>query len=155
MHVNVDFPEKSLPEGHFFAIQHATPELLWKKELLAHANGATSLAMLTIAVTDPADFARRLGGILSVEAVGRDERVLTLRAARVRIVGPGWIAGNIPGKTPDMPYVAGIGLGVADLGQTADVLTRNGVDFRRKPDALTVFPADGCGSFIEFQPASA
>jgi catechol 2,3-dioxygenase-like lactoylglutathione lyase family enzyme len=151
----LDFPEKSLTEGHFFAIQHATPELLWKKELLTHANGAVSLAMLTIAVTDPADFARRLGRVLSVEPVAGDERVLTLRAGRVRIVGPGWIAANLPGKMPDMPYIAGIGLGVTDLNQTADVLTRNGVAFRRKPGVLTVFPADGCGSFIEFRPASA
>ncbi|HZT18461.1 MAG TPA: VOC family protein [Dongiaceae bacterium] len=147
----VDFPEDSLPEGHFFAIRHATPELLWKESLLDQPNGAVSLETLTVAVADSADFARRLGRILAVSPQKGDGLLLKLRAGRVRVVDGGWVAANLPGKTPDLPYIAGIGLGVADIGRTADVLAQNGVRYQREPGSLTVAPADACGAFIAFQ----
>ena len=152
----VDFPPELLPEGHFFAIRHDTPDLLWKPELLAHPNGVTGLEALTIAVADPADFAGRLGRCLGVTPA-RDEEGLVLRlsAGSVRVVDGAWLAGHLPGKAPALPYVAGIGLAVADLGRTADLLKRNGVDHARSSDALIVPPAQGCGAFIAFRASTA
>jgi catechol 2,3-dioxygenase-like lactoylglutathione lyase family enzyme len=149
----VDFPETALPEAHFFAIQHRTRELLWRPPLLTHPNGVVSLITLTVAVTDPADFARRLGRILSVTPVNEDGLVLDLKVGRVRVVDGGWIAARVAGKTPDLPYLAGLGLGVADVGATADLLARNGLTFRRRAGSLLISPADACGAFIEFQAA--
>jgi hypothetical protein len=149
----VDFPEEALPEAHFFAIQHRTRELLWRPPLLTHPNGVVSLTALTVAVTDPADFARRLGRILSVTPVNEDGLVLDLKVGRVRVVDGGWIAARVAGKTPDLPYLAGLGLGVADVGATADLLARNGLTFRRRAGSLLISPADACGAFIEFQAA--
>jgi catechol 2,3-dioxygenase-like lactoylglutathione lyase family enzyme len=150
----VDLPQELLPEGHFFAIQHATRELLWKKPLLAHPNGVLSLETLIVAVTDPADFARRLGRILSVAPVEGDGLLLKLKVGRLHVVDGAWIAANLPGKTPELPYIAGLGLGVADVGMTADLLAQNGLRYQRRPGQLTVSAADACGAFIDFQTAS-
>lgn len=149
----VDFPETALPEAHFFAIQHRTRELLWRLPLLTHPNGVVSLAALTVAVTDPTDFARRLGRILSVTPVDKDGLVLDLKIGRVGVVDGGWIAARLAGRAPDLPYLAGLDLGVADLGRTAGLLAQNGVPYQRKAGSLLVAPADACGAFIEFQAA--
>lgn len=148
----VDFPPELLPEGHFFAIRHETPELLWKAGLLAHPNGVTGLEGLTVAVADPADFAGRLGRCIGA-APAREEEGLVLRlsAGIVRVVDGTWLARHLPGETPALPYVAGIGLAVDDLDRTADLLKRNGVDHERTPDALIVPPAQACGAFIAFR----
>jgi len=151
----VDFPEKLLPEGHFFAIHHATPDLLWRPGLTTHPNGVTGLEMLTVAVADHADFARRLGRCLGTEPEAGDGLIFRLTTGSVRVVDGGWIARRLPGKTPALPYIAGIGLAVADIGKTADLLKRNGVDHARKPDAVIVAPAQACGAFIEFRASAA
>jgi len=149
----VDFVTPALPEAHFFAIRHATPDLLWKPALLSHPNGVVSLDALTIAVADTAEFAGRLGGFLSVTPVAEDGLLLKLAPGSVRIVDGAWLAVHLPGKTPALPYIAGIGLGVADLVKTADLLTKNAIAFRRENGALLVAPADACGAFLEFRQA--
>jgi hypothetical protein len=151
----VDFPEKLLREGHFFAIRHGTPDLLWKPGLTSHPNGVTGLEMLTIAVADPAEFTRRLGRCLGTEPQAGDGLIFPLAAGKIRVVDGSWIAHHPPGKTPALPYIAEIGLAVADMGKTADLLKRNGVDHARKADALIVSPAQACGAFIEFRAAQA
>ena len=147
----VDFPEKLLPEGHFFAIHHGTPDLLWKPGLTSHPNGVIGLETLTIAVVDPADFARRLGRCLGTQPVAGDGFFFRLAAGNIRVVDGRWIAHHLPGKSLALPYIAGIGLAIADMGKTADLLKRNGVDHARKPDAVIVAPAQACGAFIEFR----
>ena len=58
--------------------------------------------------------------------------LLKLSPGHVRIVDGAWLAAHLPGKTPALPYIAGIGLGVADLAKTADLLTKNAIPFRRE-----------------------
>jgi catechol 2,3-dioxygenase-like lactoylglutathione lyase family enzyme len=146
----VDFPEATLPEAHFFAIQHRTRELLWRPPLLTHPNGVASLMTLTVAVPDPADFARRLSRILCVTPADKDGLVLELKIGQVRVVDGVWIASRVAGKTPDLPYLAGLGLSVDDVGATADLLAQNGLTFQRRAGSLLISPADACGTFIEF-----
>ena len=121
--------------------------------MLTHPNGVVGLAALTVAVTDPADFARRLGRVLSVTPVDKDGLVLDLKIGRVGVVDGGWIAARLAGRVPEIPYLAGLELDVADLGRTADLLAQNGVPYQRKAGSLLVSPADACGAFIEFQAA--
>jgi hypothetical protein len=148
----VDSPPSLLPEAHIFAIHHATRDLLWKPELLEHPNGALRLDTLTVAVADPAEFAGRLGRFLSrAPTKGEAGLELELAAGRVRVVGADWLARQGLGNTPGLPYVAGVGLAVADLSDTAVVLTRNGVAFQRAADGLIVHPREACGAFLEFR----
>jgi catechol 2,3-dioxygenase-like lactoylglutathione lyase family enzyme len=150
----VDFVAPALPEAHFFAIRHVTPDLLWKHDLLTHPNGVVSLDALTIAVADPAEFAGRLGRFLSVTPVTEDGLLLKLAPGYVRIVDGAWLAARLPGKTPALPYIAGLGLGVADLAKTADLLTKNAIAFRREGGSLLVAPAEACGAFLAFRQAA-
>jgi catechol 2,3-dioxygenase-like lactoylglutathione lyase family enzyme len=150
----VDFVAPALPEAHFFAIRHGTPELLWKPALLSHPNGVVSLDALTIAVADPAEFAGRLGRFLSVTPMAADGLVLKLAPGRVHVVDGAWLAAHLPGKTPALPYITGLGLGVADLAKTTDLLTKNAIAFRREGGALLVAPTDACGAFLEFRQAA-
>jgi hypothetical protein len=150
----IDSPPSLLPEAHIFAIHHASRDLLWKPELLQHPNGALSLDSLTVAVANPAEFAGRLGRFLSLPPARNEaglELELKLVAGRVRVVGADWLARQGLGKTPGLPYVAGVGLAVADLTDTAGVLTRSGVAFQRRKDALIVHPREACGAFLEFR----
>ena len=144
----VDFPRDLLPEGHFFAIRHLTRELLWKPSLMVHPNGAKSLQALTIAVADPADFRARLGSCLGVPS---DEGGgFTLAAGRVTVVDAAWLAGHLPPGAPDVPYIAGISVGVADIVRTADLLATSGVPFEPRGSSVWVAPSEACGAFIEF-----
>lgn len=56
----------SFAAGRVYFCQHHTPELIWRKEWLEHANGVTEIVELTIASADPAATAAdydRLGKI--------------------------------------------------------------------------------------------
>jgi catechol 2,3-dioxygenase-like lactoylglutathione lyase family enzyme len=150
----VDFPDALFPEGHFFAIGHATPELLWKPPLLAHPNGVVGLDTLTIAVGDPADFAARLGRTLSVSPVRGEGLVVKLAEGEVRVVDAAWLAAHVEGTMPTLPYVAGLGLAVETIAKTENCLGANGVTFRRAGPALMVDPARSCGAFLEFREKS-
>jgi hypothetical protein len=147
----VDFPTAVLPEGHFFAIRHATPELLWTPELTNHPNGVESLEELTIAVEDPPDLARRLERVLAWSPTRQNGLVLPLAAGRIRIVGADWVAARARTETPRLPYIAGISLGTTDLSQTAEFLARNGIDSQREHGTVTVQPPQACGALLEFR----
>jgi catechol 2,3-dioxygenase-like lactoylglutathione lyase family enzyme len=147
----VDIPDRIVPEGHFFAIHHTTPELLWRPALMSHPNGAVKLTSLTVAVADPSDFARRLGHALSATAIGDDGFRLTLSAGQVRIVDSSWVATHVSTSTPALPYIAGVTLQVADLARTSSLLEKNGIPNRCSNGSLVVGPGQACGAFIEFQ----
>jgi catechol 2,3-dioxygenase-like lactoylglutathione lyase family enzyme len=142
-----DFPPDILSGSHLFAIRHATPDLLWKPELMTHPNGAERLEGVVIAAEDPAKMAVRLGRLLSIAPL---KDTLSLAAGRLRFVDAAWIAAHIPGRSPALPFIAGLTLGVRDLDATADWLTTSGVAFERFQGGLRVAPSEGCGAFIEF-----
>ena len=120
--------------------------MLWKPRPLAHPNGAKSLEAITIAVADPADFATRLGRVLSVKPDAGPAPVLRLAPGRVAVVD----AGALGLPAPSLPYVAGATLGSGDLGLTAAHLSRNGIAFERSATTLRVPPSEACGAFLEF-----
>lgn len=147
----VDFPPDLVPEGHFFAIRHATPEYLWKPDLLRHPNTVLGLDRLIVAVPDPRDFAARLGRVLASKPSA--DPALTLARGRVEVVDEAWLQQNAPHGAPALPWIAGIGLGVADLATTERVLRQAGVPFDRRGDLLRVGPDQACGALLEFAAA--
>jgi hypothetical protein len=149
----VDFPETAVPEIYGFAIHHATPDLLWEPPLLEHPNGAERLEGVIIAVDQPADFGARLSRLLGVAP--SEQRIMTfdLAAGQVRVVDRKWIASTI-GETPEVPWVAGLTLAVADLDRAAEVLRDGAVAFERRPSALLVAPSAACGALLELVPGA-
>jgi hypothetical protein len=147
----VDFPATILPEGHFFAIRHATPDLLWKPALMNHPNGVESLEELTIAVDDPPDLAHRLERVLAYSPRRENGLILSLAAGRLRIVGADWLAACGWTETAPLPCLAGICLGTKDLGRTVELLSHNSIDYQRLPGTVAVGPRQACGAFVEFR----
>jgi catechol 2,3-dioxygenase-like lactoylglutathione lyase family enzyme len=143
----VDFPPNALSGSHLFAIHHATPELLWKSEVMNHPNTAERLEAAVIAVEGPTEMAGRLGRLLSVSP---SQGVLSLSAGQIRFVDRAWIAAHVPGRSPALPFIAGLTLGVRNLDATTDWLTTSGVSFARFEGGLRVPPSEACGAFIEF-----
>ncbi|MBV9634139.1 MAG: VOC family protein, partial [Methylobacteriaceae bacterium] len=144
----VEFPSEILSEGHFFAIRHATPDLLWKPGLTRHENGAASLAAVTVAVVDPADFAGRLGRLLAIEP--DDRASLALARGRVDAVDGGWLADRAFDAKVAVPFIAGISVDVTDLDATARALAAGSVPFERVRASIRVAPEHACGASIEF-----
>ena len=52
------------PEGRINLVRHLTPEALWQERLQRHANNATDLDGVTLAVVDPAATAARLSRLI-------------------------------------------------------------------------------------------
>jgi catechol 2,3-dioxygenase-like lactoylglutathione lyase family enzyme len=143
----VEPPADLLPEGQFFAIHHATPELLWQPALLDQPNRISRLVGLTIAVADPDDLCARLGRFLG-RAFGAGGE-LALDAGRVTVVDGTRLAELIPGPPPALPRIAGVTLASDDLPATAALLSDNGVPFGRHGGALWIAPPEACGAFLE------
>jgi catechol 2,3-dioxygenase-like lactoylglutathione lyase family enzyme len=143
----VDLPPDTLRGSHLFAIRHATPDLLWKSDLMIHPNTAERLEAVVLAVEDPAGMADRLGRLLSIAP---SQGTLSLAAGRLRFVDDAWIASHVPGGSPALPFIAGLTIGVRDVGATSEWLTRSGVSFEQYLGGLRVAPSEGCGAFIEF-----
>jgi hypothetical protein len=139
----------ALPELYAFAIHHATPEALWKPELLSHPNGAKSLEGITIAVSDPSDLARRLRRVLG-EASGSGADIIELRRGTVRLVDESWVRSHYRGPTVPLPAVLAVTLGTENLHQTADILQARDVNIEREEGRLVVAPAYASGAMIEF-----
>jgi catechol 2,3-dioxygenase-like lactoylglutathione lyase family enzyme len=143
----VDFPPNTLAGSHLFAIHHATPDLLWKPELMEHPNTAERLDAVVIAVEDPKRLTDRLARLLSATP---SPGTLSLTAGEIRFVDTAWLAAHVPGRSPALPFIAGLTLGVRDLDATADWLSTSGVSFAHFEGGLRVPPSEACGGFIEF-----
>ena len=138
-----------------FFCQHLTPHLVWRREWQSHANGATGIAHLVAAVSDPARagdaFARLLGvgaprpiaGGLEIEAGGVSLRFLAPDALR-QSLSPALHAAPKSG-------VAGMGMRTRSLKTTADALARTGIrPAIASSDRILVAAADAMGVVLEF-----
>jgi catechol 2,3-dioxygenase-like lactoylglutathione lyase family enzyme len=138
-----------------FFCQHLTPHLVWRREWQSHANGATGITHLMVAVSDPARagdaFARLLGvgsprpigGGLKIEAGGVSLQLLAPDAVR-QSLAPALQAAPKSG-------VAGLGVRTGSLQAATHALARAGV--RRaiaSPDRILVAAADAMGVVLEF-----
>lgn len=118
--------------------QHRTPELLRRPEWLSHANGATHVAGVTVAVKSideifPAYW--RLFGD-AFQAIGPTDAEIRLGDSTLRF-------------TTKQTTVA-IQIGVSDLAITREHFHKNCVSFRDAGCKLTVAPAETCGIILEF-----
>jgi catechol 2,3-dioxygenase-like lactoylglutathione lyase family enzyme len=138
-----------------FFCQHLTPHLVWRREWQSHANGATGIAHLVAAVSDPARagdaFARLLGvgaprpiaGGLEIEAGG----------VRLRLLAPDAVRQSLAPALQAAPKsgVAGMGVRTRSLKTTADALARAGIrPTIASSDRILVAAADAMGVVLEF-----
>lgn len=152
----VSLPPAETPGLDAFVCQHLTPELVRRPAWLAHANGATGIAGLTIMVeaTEPLrDAYDRLFG----SGVNTTDDVLTVHAGAHRLIfaTPDDVATLYPeADIPldrKLPAIAALTLRSSDPARTADHLTRWHVAHDELADgSVLVPPAEATGTLLIF-----
>ena len=116
---NIFSEDARWPEGRIIVIEHQTPEVLWRPELLAHPNGARALRQCLFASDRPDELAARLAGF------GADPAGYAVLSA------PGF-AGMFPGESaPKPPSMAGQVVAFADPDRAVRLMEGNGVPVKR------------------------
>ena len=152
----VYLPAAELPDLRAFFCQHLTPELVRRPEWLVHENGAKRLIALTVASDRPAELApayERIFGTAAVKWEG-DGLIIDAGASEVRFMIPASLASRYGGVAiPDhkRPWMAVQTVGVADLGQTAEMLRRNGQRPIEVDGSLLIDPKAATGCLLEFR----
>jgi len=152
----VTLPKGSVPGASVFACDQLTRDAVWLPELMTHANTATAIRRLIVALPDPAAekkvWMRALPGA-AAEPTGDGVRLrlgthavdlLTPRAA-ARLYGPAALARR--------PKAVAIEFAVADVAQCRATLIGNGVAAWAEGDRTAVGAGEACGAIILFAPA--
>ncbi|MFD1544992.1 VOC family protein [Nonomuraea guangzhouensis] len=142
------------PEGLIHAAHHLTPELIHQSRYLEHANGATHLHSVLLAVDDAdlEDTVARYALILDVEPAAEGSlRVLSLPLGRVEIVAVSAFREMRPDEpVPALPYMAGQTVAVKDVNAARALVEGNGFTTRELPDGFFVGAAQARGAALAF-----
>jgi hypothetical protein len=141
-----------MAEGRMQFVTHHTEAAVWQPRWLDHANGAIALADVVVAVADRREAAARFGRFLGRPAVATPYGDLVrLERGGVLVTDAGTLARLVPDLAVAPPPFIGIyAVSVLSLARVETILARNGLPFRRAPDAVTApFPqALGTGAWI-------
>lgn len=151
---NTEFPRAVAPLPLFFTCGHETRDLVYRPEWQNHANGARRLEQLIVVHSDPSALAAhylRLFGDISVVSQG-DQLELRRGTLRLLVLKPEAFVRRFPGV--DVPadttegWFAGSVVGVRDIGQTRELLERNGVAFAAGERGELVPPLSATGGSL-------
>ena len=116
---NIFSEDASWPEGRIIVIEHQTPEVLWRPELLEHPNGALALRQCLFVSDRPKELSARLS------AFGAD-------TGGYAVLSAGDFAEAFPGEAaPPLPCMAGHVIAFADPGRAIRLMEANGVPVGR------------------------
>jgi Glyoxalase-like domain len=154
---NVVLRPDETPGLSSFLCTHLTPELMRRREWLAHPNGATGLAGITVVVADTAPLVLPYERLFGAGAVSTTDDVVTVRTGSHRIIfaTPDDFAAMYPETDIDpssaRPGIAALTLTVRDPEVTADYLTSWQVAFETAGKrAVVVPPEEANGAVLEF-----
>ena len=141
-------------ECHFNILQHHTPEIIWRSDLLDHANGAQGLEAVIICVDDPEAAARRYNRLMGATTERRGPVAwLITGSGRFGFVAPTDLPAVCYGaEAPTVPFVAGFAVSTSSLSQAEQVLVRSEMPFKRHGGALAV---NACGAVCVFVDSAA
>lgn len=146
-----------MAEGRVQMLTNHTPELLWTPGSMAHENRVDALTELLICVRDPAEAALRYGRFVGRTTESREGcALIALDRGHLLLVDANRAAAMLPDLTlPDVPYIAGVALRSADLGETRSVLARNGFHpLVATAELICIGPADALGAYLLFHAES-
>ncbi|WP_171166995.1 VOC family protein [Streptomyces sp. I05A-00742] len=142
------------PEGAAHVAQHLTPQYVHQPRYLTHPNGARRLDSVLLVVADEEleAYASRYSRLLGTAPVRRGEaRAFPLRAGRVDLVPVSALGTVLPGRTaPVLPFLAAVGVAVADVAAARALAERNGVPVRPTDSGFLVRSEDAYGVNIVF-----
>jgi hypothetical protein len=142
------------PEGRVNLIRHRTRDAVWQPRFLAHANNASALEEVVIAVESPAETAARFSRfagcpVLPDPAGGY---ALPLPRGRIRLLTPAVLHTVLPGTTaPCLPFIAGVALRTSDNATAiARLAQAHAIPARPTPRGLLIDPAAASGAALHF-----
>jgi catechol 2,3-dioxygenase-like lactoylglutathione lyase family enzyme len=149
----VHVEEGAFPEADLVFIEHATPNVLWQKDLLVHPNRATALSGITFCSKEPAATADRFERLTDrAPSEDGDGFVFSLDEGEVRVDGPDEIARRYRSAVlPAVPCVAVATLSVYALDETKAFLRDNEITPHESEGAVWVKPERAGGVILEFK----
>jgi hypothetical protein len=142
-----------MAEGRIQFLQHNTPDLLWREELMHHPNKVVSMTDVAMASADPEEAVNRFQRYLGlVPAACEGGWRFTLGRGSLTILTAGAFRTALPGADiPDLPFIGAYSLRSEDLATTKAVLNGNGIETREiAPDTVRVEPLPALGSTMIF-----
>ena len=149
----VRVPPGSMPEGRIQLVTHHTPDLVWRPNLLVHANGAEALTGILVCVDDPAEAAIRFSRFIDGQALfidpGRSE--VELQRGRLTLVRARVLKEMLPDIVPpSLPYMVAMGTRCQNLDRVARCLEGSEIPFVHERGRITVLPEHVCGICMIF-----
>jgi catechol 2,3-dioxygenase-like lactoylglutathione lyase family enzyme len=139
---------------HVFFCQHLTPQLVWRREWQNHANGATGIAHLVLAVSDPARTAvafARLLGVGAPRPIAGGGVEIEAGGVSLRFLAPDAVRQSLALQALPKSGVIGMGLRTGSLQAAADALALGGIrPATASADRIAVAGADAMGVALEF-----
>lgn len=124
-------PSGTMPEGRVQFVQQKTPELLWQRRWLDHANRCFGLAAVFVCVADPQEAAERYARYTGIraEAQGAARRLATARGDLL-FLAPDTVKRVLGVEPPTLPWIAGYALDCSDTVIPRSRLEMNDLETR-------------------------
>jgi catechol 2,3-dioxygenase-like lactoylglutathione lyase family enzyme len=142
----------AFPEADLFFIEHATPDVLWQKDLLKHPNGVQALSGITICTYDPEESAARFEK-LTMRERSDDGLRFHLDEGTVSFASPDDVVARFrEAVLPAVPCVAVVTLSVSDVEATRGYMKDKSVTPRPTPtgEGIWVRPERTGGVVLHF-----
>ena len=148
----VRVPPDAMSEGRIQYCQHHTRDVVWQPRWLNHANGATGLAGVVIAASNPDDTARRYEHFTGLPARphGAGWRIATARGY-VLITSAQALEATLGLTAPALPWIAGYVIESSNMKQTRAQLASTNT--RTVGDGVLVTLSSALGGFMLFAAA--
>ena len=154
----VFLPPAETPGLQAFICRHLTPEVVRRPAWLAHANGATRLAGVTVVVDRPGEIVLGYASLFGPEALWITDGAAEVETGqgRIRFVSSEGLMQYYPEARPAVdlptPWMAAMTIEVADIDHAAECLRQRGVQAFRSANGLVVRPEAATGTVLEFRP---
>ena len=153
---NIGAHRDRFPEARLLFIEHRTPELLWRDELLAQPNGVVALEEAYLCAADLDAAVDRYATLLAQapDDAGAGAAAFPLERGRLVVYAEAAARRRFPDTAlPAPPAALGCAFRVRDLAHTRRLLAGNGLD--PVPDAgggIRVGPDLAAGAVLVFRP---
>lgn len=145
-------PLPEAPEGTLQLIRHLTREAIWQPRFTAHANAATALEEVLLAVPDPAETASRMSRLAGLPVIPDPAGgfAMPMARGRVRILPPEAVGAVYAGvSAPAVPAIVGMTVATADRCASLRPILA-GLSHRAAGDGVLVLPQDAGGAAVLF-----
>lgn len=153
------FEPREVPKGEMFMCQHKTRDMVWRPELMTHANGAIALAGVVVASASPEDTARGFARLFAPGHVEGADGKFTVttgeKSASITCMTPAAVTEYYAGMNAEKILrgdFAALQIAVDDIAKTQAHLQSKSIGFVKGRSGKSIFvsPAHAGGTLMEF-----